>query len=274
MPPNLLLQIGPFSVYTFGVVLAAIFFLGVFLFWRAATREGFASDPIFDLIFLSALATLVGGRLSFIILTGEPPLTDDPLAILRVGEGIFWAPAFFFGLSAFYLYTKQRKEWSFLKLADLAVPLLALGQGIGYLGAEVTSYITSAVWAGVGFLGLFLILEFTRRRITASGIIFFVYLLLGGLLTILSEYLRIIKAFAFGVDLNYLLGAVLSIGGILGLLYLFVRSKGILTVLRDKITISPFIFIGRVEKQLRFRLKVGQRSIRLWREKKDASSTN
>jgi len=226
MLPDLLIQIGPLPVYIFGVVLAATFVLGFFLFWRAAIKEGFASDPIFDLIFLSTLSALIGGRLLFIITTGE---ISDPLAILRVGEGIFWAPAFLLGLAVFYLYIRRRKEWSFLKLADLAVPVVALGQGLGFLGAEATSYLLSVAYIGVGYLGLFLVLKLIKRKIATSGIVFFVYLFLAGLLTIFSGYLRATKALAFGVDLNYLLGGVLLIGGVLGLLYLFIRSRGILT---------------------------------------------
>jgi len=235
MLSDLLIQIGPLPVYIFGVVLAAIFVLGFFLFWRAAVKEGFASDPIFDLIFLSTLSALIGGRLSFIVTTGE---ISDPLAILRVGEGIFWAPAFLTGLAVFYLYIRRRKEWSFLKLADLVAPVMALGQGLGFLGAEATSYLLSVAYIGIGYLSLFLILEFIKRKIATSGIVFFAYLFLAGLLTFLSEYLRATKAFAFGVDLNYFLGGVLSIGGVLGLLYLFVSSRGILTSLRQKIA-SP-----------------------------------
>lgn len=58
MLPGLLLQLGPLPVYSFGLILAVTFVLGVFLFWRAATREGFASDPIFNPIFLSTVFAL------------------------------------------------------------------------------------------------------------------------------------------------------------------------------------------------------------------------
>jgi len=257
MLPNLLLQIGPLPVYTFGVILAAAFLLGVFLFWRVAMREGFASDPIFDLIFLSVLAALIGGRLSFIVFTGDPSLSEGLSAfggaILQVGEGIFWAPAFLFGLTAFYLYIRRRKEWSFFKLTDLVVPILALGQGIGFLGAEIAGYLSSVAYIGVGFLGLFLILEFAKRRATTSGVISFVYLLFSGFLTVLSEYLRVTKAEAFGIDLNYFLGAILSLVGVLGLLY---HARRRFASALGGLRVGLFAhLLGRVERQLRFKLK-------------------
>lgn len=268
--PDLLLQIGPLPVYAFGVILGVAFLLGVFLFWRAATREGFASDPIFDLIFLSVFSALFGGRISFVISTGEPSPANGLAAfggaILRVGEGVFWAPAFLFGLVVFYLYIRQRSRsagWSFYKLADLAAPVLALGQGIGFLGAEITSYLSSVGYVALGYFGLFLILEFLRRKVTTSGTVFSVYLFLAGLLTAASEHLRTSKAFAFGADLNFLLGGMLLVAGALGLLGLFARSRGIVALLRERVTVPPII--GRVETQLRFKLKGRRRSIRLFR---------
>lgn len=243
MFPNLLFQLGPLSVYSFGVILAAIFVLGVFLFWRAATREGFASDPIFDLIFLSTFVALAGGRLSFIIATNPSSLAKDPLSLFRVGEGIFWAPAFLFGLVASYLYTRRKKEWSFFKLADLVAPVLALGQGVGFLGAEATDFLSSTIglWPiGVGFLALFVFLELGKRKISASGVIFCLYLLASGFLIAVSEYLREMKTVAFEIDLNYLLGAGLVVGGVLGLFW----QGGLLAFIR-----------GGVVRQPRFKLK-------------------
>ncbi len=264
MLPNLLVQFGPFPVYTFGVILAVTFFLGIFLFWRAATRAGFASEPIFDLIFLSTFFALLAGRISFVVVSGE---LSDPLAILRMGEGVFWAPAFAVGLTVFYLYVKRRREWSFLKLADIAAPLVSLGQGIGFLGAEATLYLPSAAAVGAGYLGLFVLLMLGRRKITTIGIIFSLYLFGAGFLTILSEYLRPVKAVAFGVDLNYYLGGALLVGGFSTLVYLFARSRGLLALIQRKGT--PFPVVGEVAKRLRFRLKIVHRFFR--REKRDAT---
>jgi len=272
--PNLLLQLGPLSVYSFGMILAAIFLVGVFLFWRGATREGFASDPIFDLIFLCTLSALFGGRLSFILLTGEPSLFNDPLAIFRVGEGIFWMPSFLLGLIAFYLYIRRRvatSGWSFFKLADLVVPIVALGQAIGFLGAQVTGYLSSVISPAFGYLGLTLILIFVKRKVVTTGVVFFLYLLLSGFLTVGGEYLRQVKAVALGIDLNYLLGATLLTAGFAGLLYQFLRSRKLFPSLQIKFSVPTFL--GEIEKQLRFRLKVSRiRQKRAGGE--DASSTD
>src|SRR3972149_2730658 len=52
-----------FSISTFGIVLALSYLLGVFLFWRWGRREGFSSDDLFDLVLVSSLGALAGGKL-------------------------------------------------------------------------------------------------------------------------------------------------------------------------------------------------------------------
>lgn len=270
-----LLQIGSFSIYSFGVFLALTFILGVFLFWRAATQVGFASETIFDLVFLSSLVALLVGRVFFLLAVGSPSITN-PLAfgkaILQVGEGIFWAPTLLSGLGTFYLYTRRRREWSFFKLADLAVPVLALGEGLVLLAAEATAYLSSAFYVGIGYLGLFVVLELVRRRTATGGATFWTYLLFSGALTLLFEFQRGMKTLAFGTDLNYFFGIAFLVAGGSGLIYLLARSRGILDFINERTAVPSFV--GKVEKQLRFRLKEGQRlirSVRLKRAKNNGS---
>jgi len=268
-----LLSFGAYSIYSFGILLAAIFILGAFLFWRSAHREGFASDTIFDLIFLSSFVALLAGRLTFLLfLGGGGSLT----ALVRVGDGIFWAPAFLAGLLSFYLYTRRREEWSFSKLADLAVPVLALGQGLVLLAAEATSYLSSVALAGFGYLGLFILLVLAKRRLAAVGTTFTAYLVGSGALTVFYEWQRAEKTIVYlpvwagGVDLNYLLGSFLVLFGVLRLLYLFARARGIPRLLQRRVAIPALLGRARqsarqVEKQLRFKLKVRKEAVRSWK---------
>jgi prolipoprotein diacylglyceryltransferase len=253
-----LLQLGSFSVYPFGIALAVVFILGVFLFWREARREGFASDAVFDLIFLSSFTALIIGRLSFVLLTGgEFSLS----AISRVGEGVFWAPAFLAGLGAFYLYVRRREGWSFPKLADLAALVLALGQGLIFIVAELTGYLPSIAVFGAGYLGLSAVLAFLKKRSPASGAVFSIYLIGFGLLNILAEPQRSGPAIASHIRLNYVFAVILAVLGILMAFRSFAGLRALWAALRQRVVV-PQVF-KRVEKQLQFKLKVKRRAIRL-----------
>jgi len=253
-----LLSLGGYSVYGFGVLLALIFLLGAFLFWRWARQEGFASDAIFDLVFLPSSVALLTGRLSYLFLTGSAVTL---FAAVRVGEGIFWAPAFIAGLATFYLYTRRRAEWSFSKLADLAAPVLALGQGLVFLVAEAVSYLRLAALAGVGYLALFALLALIRKKRMSSGVVFSIYLAGSGLLTLFFEGQREAKAVVLGINLNYLFAAALVALGILMFLGSFAPARNIVSAFRREV--AAFLPFRRLEKQLQFKLKGRRRFFRL-----------
>jgi phosphatidylglycerol:prolipoprotein diacylglycerol transferase len=276
MLPEVFLQIGPFSVYTFGLFLAIVFLLAVFLFWRSAVKEGFSSDPIFDLIFLTALAMLVGGRLSFVIFDSDLSLLkDDPLAFFRFGEGVLWAPALLAGVVTFSAYVRRfsKRGWSFFKLSDLASPVLALGQALIYLTADFCGYFTysgfleverALALVGVAFFALYALLLVMRRSLKRSGATTAVYLIGGGLLTIFAEFLRSDPTVLGGAALNYLLGVVFLLGGVFAAAYLTLfKRKSFASGFGRKVK-TTFLRKG-VEKQMGFKLNIGRKNSSLRR---------
>lgn len=236
MLPNLLLRLGPFPVYSLGFFLAGSYFLGILIFWRLGKKEGFSSDDIFDLIFLTSLVALVGGRVLFLAFTGD---MRDPLALIRVKEGVLWAGSFTAGLIAFTLFIRV-KSWSFLRVADLAALALAFGQAVGFLGAQLSAYLPFALYLSVGYLALGGLLWLLRPR-SASGVTLFVYLLLSGPLIYFAEWLRPAKALWGVVNLNFAFAVLISLTGFLGLVALILKGR------------CFFPFNGTVAKQLPLR---------------------
>lgn len=147
------------------ISLALSYILGVFLFWRWGRKDGFSSENLLDLVILSSVAALAGGKLFPLLFGGV--------------EEIFWVGATGAGLLVFYLYIMV-KRWSFLRLADRAVLALSFGQAVGLLGAWLTKSQPSPVLGG-GFLLIGGVLLFLRSRLP-KGAGLFSYLLLGGLL--------------------------------------------------------------------------------------------
>lgn len=198
MLPNLLLQVGPFSIYSFGAFLALAYVIGVFLFWRAGRGIGFSSDDLFDLVLLVSFTALVGGRGSFLILTGG---VGDLLALLRVGEGFSLGGALIFGLAVTYLFSRF-KGWSYLRIVDLAVVPLSLAQALGFLGAGLVGLSPLALQLSLGYFLLSIILWFVGNR-TPLGTTLFIYLVFSGV-------------FFYFVETNLVLSSVLVVGSILG----------------------------------------------------------
>lgn len=146
--------------------LLAAYLLGAFLFWRQGREEGFSSDYLFDLLFISSFAGAVGGWIFF-------------------GELFLWAGAIGTGVAAAYLFTWSKK-WSFFRIADLAVPAVAIAQGIGFFGLEVARGLAKVPYLTIGFFVLGIALFAARKRLL-PGVLFFFYLTAAGLLFFPSE---------------------------------------------------------------------------------------
>ena len=220
MNSEALLNLGPVNVYTFGLILGFSYLLAVFYFWRLGKGQGFSSESLLDMVFLSSLFGLLGGRVSFLIFQGAGFGWAD---LFRIGEGFFWAGAFILGLAAFAVFS-WAKKWSFFVLADSAVLALALGQAFGYFGAEFTDYLPFAFYLSIGYLFLFALLRYLKGRLD-PGLVFFAYLSFSGGLIGLAEWLRPDKAVWQGVNLNHLAGILLGGAGVLGVAFLLISKR-------------------------------------------------
>ncbi|HLD96245.1 MAG TPA: hypothetical protein VI794_00755 [Patescibacteria group bacterium] len=181
-----------FSISTSGIILALSYLLGVFLFWRWGRKEGFSSDDLFDLVLVSSLGALAGGKL--------PPL------FVEMPADFFWVGAILAGATALLIFSSF-KRWSFLRILGLAALALSFSEATVFLGFGLLRTQSFLFAAGTG--GRALLLYFLHQR-TSPGTTFFLYLILEGVLLYLSS----------GFLSLALLGA-----GIIGLIAITVQFK-------------------------------------------------
>jgi len=105
-------------------------------------------------------------------------------------------------------------KWFGLLMMPVQIPL-AFAQAVFFLGAEVTTALPFAIYLALAYLFLAGILGFFRNRLPL-GTIFFAYLFFSGFFVSLAEWLRPEKALFGGINLNFLFGAILIGGGLLG----------------------------------------------------------
>lgn len=124
---------GGIPIYSYGVMYATAFLAGLYWSTREAKRLGVNTDFILDLSFYIILASIVGGRLVF-ILVGWEHYVAQPWDILKLWQGGF---VFYGGLICALLvgwvYAKKR-GYGFFEIGDLMIPGLALGHVFGRLG--------------------------------------------------------------------------------------------------------------------------------------------
>lgn len=137
--------LGPFTLHTYGVLVALGFLAALFVVMRGARREGLRSDSVLDVAFVAVLAAIVGSRLLYVIFNlGE--YLAEPLRILKVWEGgLIFHGGLLLAIPA-CLYLARRENLPTWPTADVFAPAIALGQAVGRLGCYAAGCCYGAPW--------------------------------------------------------------------------------------------------------------------------------
>lgn len=128
-----LFKIGPVTIHTYGVFIAAAFLLGINLAARRGAKEGIDSQKILDLCFYILIAAIIGARILYVI-TEYQEYLEHPFKIFKIWEGglVFYG-GYLLGIAA-VIYFLQTHDLPLWKTADILAPYIALGQSIGRWG--------------------------------------------------------------------------------------------------------------------------------------------
>lgn len=129
----ILFKIGPITIYTYGVLIATAFFLGLALAARQARVEGEDPQKIMDLSFYILISAIVGSRLLYIVVEYKEYISN-PLRIFKVWEGglVFYG-GFIMAMAVVIIYIRKH-GMNLWKVGDILAPSVAIGQGVGRLG--------------------------------------------------------------------------------------------------------------------------------------------
>jgi phosphatidylglycerol:prolipoprotein diacylglycerol transferase len=128
-----LFSVGPITVYTYGVMLAASYLLGLRLAMWRAKKWGLDSARVLDLGIYIIIAALVGAKLLLVVVDfdqfgGSPA---DLLTLARSG-GVFYGGLILAVIVAFWYVARHRMP--FWTTCDVFAPGIALGHVTGRLG--------------------------------------------------------------------------------------------------------------------------------------------
>ncbi|MDA3840542.1 MAG: prolipoprotein diacylglyceryl transferase [Patescibacteria group bacterium] len=225
-PNPVLLSLGPFTIYWYGVFIVIGMMLGIVLTLKLAKLYKIDENKIIDLSFWLIIFSIIGARIYHVLLE-LPYYLDNPLQIFMLWNGgIAIHGAIFAGLLTIWFYSKKH-SLSLLKITSIIVPSLALAQTIGrwgnYFNQELFGRPTNLPWGipinpfrlppdylgvtyfhptflyeSIGNLLIFLILIYLNYLILKFKkikleVLTFVYLLLYSLLRFTTEFIRIDK---------------------------------------------------------------------------------
>lgn len=129
----ILFQIGPVTLYSYGLMIAIGFMVAITLASRRAKRLGLDPERIQSLGLVTLVSGLVGGRLGYVVLYWDFYL-QNPLEILRLDHGglVFYG-GLGLGILMGLLYIR-RSKLPMAKTVELMIPPLVLAHALGRIG--------------------------------------------------------------------------------------------------------------------------------------------
>jgi len=246
-----LLKIGPISIFTYGFFIAVGFLAGIFLATNEAKREGEDHEKIMDLCFYILIAAILGSRL-FYVATSPEMFLKNPVEILKIWNGglVFYG-GFIAALvtGVIYLKVKNIPVW---KTADIMAPSVAIAHFFGRIGCffagccygkycDLPWAVTfnhpdslaptgiplhpTQLYEALGNLAIFLFLFFFRKYKKHDGQLFWLYVLIYG---IMRSFIEIFRADFRGEFLYGVLSISQVVGGLMvvvSLTMLFIFRK-------------------------------------------------
>jgi len=235
------------NIAWYGIIIASGLVLGIVLGSMRARRKGWSSDLLLDFILLAVPLAVIGARAYYVAFEWEY-FSANPALIIAINQGgLAIYGAVIGGFFAALIFSKVAK-FPFLKLIDLVIPSLILGQAIGRwgnfvnqeaFGALVTNqslqffplavYIDSlGEWHQATFfyesfcnMILLVVTLLLGRKGVKDGTLLATYFIGYGMARAVIEGLRTDSLYLFGnVRISQVLSAVLVLVGILMLVLL------------------------------------------------------
>jgi phosphatidylglycerol:prolipoprotein diacylglycerol transferase len=128
-----LLELGPLTVYSYGVMLAAAYLLGLQLAVRRSRRHGIDGDRVLDLGIYAIIAALIGAKLLLLIVDFDY-FRSHPAEIWTLARsgGVFYGGLILaFLVAIWYIRRHKLPLWT---MTDMFAPGIALGHVVGRLG--------------------------------------------------------------------------------------------------------------------------------------------
>ncbi|MYL61933.1 prolipoprotein diacylglyceryl transferase [Bacillus hwajinpoensis] len=127
------LELGPISIYWYGIIIALGAYLGLLLAIRETQRQGLPKETFVDLILWAVPIAIISARIYYVTFQWSY-YKDNPGDIFAIWEGGIAIHGALIGSVITAIIFTRKRGLSFWKIADIAAPSILLGQAIGRWG--------------------------------------------------------------------------------------------------------------------------------------------
>ena len=224
------------KIYWYGVLIAIGFLLAVILALRACKNFGFTKDDLLTYIIVGTPVAIIFARLYYVVFNWDK-YSSNLFGIFEIREGGLAIYGGVIGIIAVALIMTRVKKQSVIKLFDLVLPYVLIGQAIGrwgnFINQEAYGRQTSLPWrmSGNDIMGgrvsvhptflyeslwclliFALIMIYSKKLRKNDGELMCLYLAGYGFGRIFIENLRTDSLYAFGLKVSLWLSVLLVLG--------------------------------------------------------------
>jgi phosphatidylglycerol:prolipoprotein diacylglycerol transferase len=129
-----LLKLGPVSVYSYGLMLGTAFFVASYLFTQELRRKNMDPNLASTITMLALIFGIVGSKLFHLFEYWDEFIRNPMMAFAPAG--LTFLGGFLLAALVIFIYIR-RKKISFLLIADMNAPGLAIAYGIARIGCHL-----------------------------------------------------------------------------------------------------------------------------------------
>ena len=223
-------KIGPFTIYSYGMMVAIAFLFGIFIAKLEAARKNIKPDLVYDFSFYLIIGSIIGARIYYILFFDINGLLKDPIAVFKVWQGGLSIHGGILAGVVTGLIFSRLKKISFWVLSDLVSPSIILGQAIGRIGCYLNGYCfcinnqpTQIYELILDFIG-FLLLWNLRKKIKMKGGLFLLYLMIYAVIRIIVSRFRADNMYLWNTSLT-LADLTSVIMFVTGMVFFIIKKK-------------------------------------------------
>ena len=230
------IHLGPLDLQTFGLAFACAFLASGALFARRLQELGKPADWTYEAIFAALIGGLVGSRLDYLIQNWDN-VSGDLLGNILSGSGLVFFGGLIGGAVGVLIWARWRGFLGW-ELLDSAAAPIAIGYAVGRIGCQLSGdgdygEPSDLPWAmsypdgtvpttdevhptpiyETFTMGLVTLLIWNLRDRLAPGVLFGLYLVLGGLERFLVEFIRRNDEVLAGLTVPQLFSLAMMAGG-------------------------------------------------------------
>jgi phosphatidylglycerol:prolipoprotein diacylglycerol transferase len=230
------IHIGPLTLQTFGICFGIAFLVCGAVLARRLGEIGRPRDWAYEIVFSALVGGLVGARVNYLI-QNYSKVSNDLLGNLFSGSGLVWIGGLVGGALGVFIWA-WRRGFLGLALLDLCAVPLAIGYAIGRIGCQLSgdgdygiksdlpwamAYPKGTVPTTVKVhptpvyetlsMGLAALVMWQLRDRFRPGVLFALYLVIGGVERLLVEFIRRNHEAALGLTLPQLISVGMVLAG-------------------------------------------------------------